>query len=66
MSLLHVSLVFQLGRHIGKPANARPVGDVDNLSDRVAGLGCDVSLSLWSYLFCPVVSFVAVMNRTRT
>lgn len=34
---------IKLGRHIGKPANARPVGDIDNLSDRVAGLGRDVS-----------------------
>ncbi|XP_023705951.1 protein transport protein Sec31A isoform X4 [Cryptotermes secundus] len=31
----------KLGRHIGKPANARLVGDIDNLSDRVAGLGHD-------------------------
>jgi hypothetical protein len=48
------SFLFQLGRYIGKPANARPVGDMDSLSDRVAGLGRDVSLSL--YLFCPVLS----------
>ncbi|PSN56122.1 Protein transport protein Sec31A [Blattella germanica] len=32
---------MKLGRYIGKPANARPSGDIDGLSDRVAALGRD-------------------------
>jgi hypothetical protein len=48
MLVYHVPLfILQLARQIDKPANARPAGDVDILSDRVAGLGHDVSLSFF-------------------
>ncbi|KAJ9593994.1 hypothetical protein L9F63_014589, partial [Diploptera punctata] len=33
---------LKLGRYIGKPANARPAGDVDHLSDGIAALGRDL------------------------
>jgi len=37
---------LQLGRYVGKPANARPAGDIDSLSYQVEALGRDVSLLL--------------------